>query len=151
VHNGGAYGDETTIPCAFHSNLGFLAQSGGDLVQSHPTTSHSPGDVQQRQGIGRENRSLRPEFQPSSPGTPQRIRSSLKSSDYANVLTGQHSSRNFSVSSGGRNESTQHLLEVYSLESESLRFFSGVDLSAALPCPDPTGYSRTALPRHGTF
>ena len=44
---------------------------------------------------------------------------------------------------GGLNGSTQHFLEVYSQESENLKFLVGVDLSAAPLCPDPTGYSRT--------
>src|SRR5277367_2187010 len=41
------------------------------------------------------------------------------------------------------NRSTQHFLEVYSQEFESLGFFLVVDLSAALLCPVPTVYSRT--------
>src|ERR1700689_2506016 len=45
--------------------------------------------------------------------------------------------------SGGLNGSTQHFLEVYSQESENLKFLAGVDLNAALLCPDPTGNSRT--------
>ena len=45
-----------------------------------------------------------------------------------------------SGTSGGLNGSTQHLSEVYSQEAESLRFSSGVDFSAALLYPDPTGY-----------
>src|SRR5258708_15805106 len=49
----------------------------------------------------------------------------------------------FSFYRGGLNGWTQHLLAVYSPESESLRSFSGVDLSATLLCPDGTGYSRT--------
>jgi hypothetical protein len=36
--------------------------------------------------------------------------------------------------SGGLNGSTQHFLEVYSQESENLKFVVGVDLSAALLC-----------------
>ena len=52
---------------------------------------------------------------------------------------------------GGLNGSTQYLFEVYSQESESLRFSSGVDLSAALLCPDPTGYSRTGLFSSGSI
>ena len=40
--------------------------------------------------------------------------------------------------SGGLNGSTQHFLEVYSQESENLKSLAGVDLSAALPCSDPT-------------
>lgn len=55
-----------TIPCALHSDLCLLAQSGGDLVQPHYAISHSPGNVQQRERLDRENRSLRPEFQPPS-------------------------------------------------------------------------------------
>ena len=43
---------------------------------------------------------------------------------------------------GGLNGSTQHFLEVYSQESENLKFVVGVDLSAALLCSDPTGNSR---------
>src|SRR6266487_975347 len=53
--------------------------------------------------------------------------------------------------SGGFNGSTQHWLEVYSQESESLRFFSGVDLSAALLCADPTGHNRTGLFSSGSI
>ena len=48
-------------------------------------------------------------------------------------------------SSGGLNGSTQHFLEVYSQESENLKFLVGVDLSAALLCSDPTGSSRLGL------
>src|SRR5258706_8567790 len=48
-----------------------------------------------------------------------------------------------SAKRGGLNGWTQHLLAVYSPESENLRSFSGVDLSATLLCPDGTGYSRT--------
>src|SRR5262249_48011950 len=44
--------------------------------------------------------------------------------------------------SGGLNGSTQHFLEVYSQESENLKFLVGVDLSAVLLCSDPTGNSR---------
>src|SRR6266851_6988842 len=44
---------------------------------------------------------------------------------------------------GGLNGSTQHFPEVYSQESENLKFVVGVDLSAALLCSDPTGNSRT--------
>src|SRR6266849_8871008 len=51
----------------------------------------------------------------------------------------------FSFYRGGLNGSTQHLLGVYLQESENLRFFSGVGLSATLLCPVPTGYSRTGL------
>jgi len=40
---------------------------------------------------------------------------------------------------GDLNGSTQHFLEVYSQESENLKSFVGVDLSAALLCPVPTG------------
>src|ERR1700682_2942930 len=59
--------------------------------------------------------------------------------------------RSVSGTRGGLNGSTQPLLEVYSQESESLRFFSGVDLSAALFCPDPTGYTRTGLFSSGSI
>src|SRR6266404_3132440 len=52
---------------------------------------------------------------------------------------------------GGLNGSAQHLFEVYSQESESLRLSSGVDLSAALLCPDPTGYCRTGLFSSGSI
>src|SRR6266851_4787707 len=52
---------------------------------------------------------------------------------------------------GGVNGWTQQLLEVYSRESESPRFFSGVDLSAVPLCPDPTGYSRTGLFSSGSI
>src|ERR1700693_1450056 len=44
---------------------------------------------------------------------------------------------------GDLNGSTQHFLEVYSQESENLKFVVGVDLSAAPLCSDPTGNSRT--------
>src|SRR5215469_2001988 len=47
--------------------------------------------------------------------------------------------------SGGLNGSTQHFPEVYSQESENLKFVVGVDLSAALLCSDPTGNSRSGL------
>jgi hypothetical protein len=40
---------------------------------------------------------------------------------------------------GGLNRSTQHFFEVYSQESENLKSLAGVDLSAALLCPVPTG------------
>src|SRR5216683_3037557 len=52
---------------------------------------------------------------------------------------------------GGLNGWTQQLLEVYSRESESPRFFSGVDLSAVQPCPVPTGYSQTGLLSSGSI
>src|SRR6266446_8016606 len=52
---------------------------------------------------------------------------------------------------GGFNGSTQHWLEVYLQESENLRFFSGVDLGAALLCPDPTGHRRTGLFSSGSI
>ena len=45
--------------------------------------------------------------------------------------------------SGGLNGSTQHLLAVYSPESENLKSLAGVDLSAAPLYSDPTGNSRT--------
>src|SRR6266568_7402972 len=62
-----------------------------------------------------------------------------------------HHRLHFSDYRGGLNGWTQHWLEVYSLESESLRFFSGVDLSAAPLCPDATGYSRTGLFSSGSI
>src|SRR5208282_640226 len=46
---------------------------------------------------------------------------------------------------GGLNRSTQHFLEVYSQESENLRFVVGADLSAALLCSDPIGNSQLDL------
>src|SRR5260370_12399867 len=52
---------------------------------------------------------------------------------------------------GGLNGWTQQLLEVYSRESENLRFFSGVDSSAVQLCPVPTGYSRTGLFSSGSI
>jgi hypothetical protein len=64
-------GRTATILYALHSDLFLLAQSGGDLVQSHYATSHSPRDVSQREGAGRENRSLRPEREP--PGATVRL------------------------------------------------------------------------------
>jgi hypothetical protein len=53
--------------------------------------------------------------------------------------------------SGGLNGSTQHFLEVYSQESENLKFVVGVDLSAALLCSDPTGNSRLGLCSSGSI
>jgi hypothetical protein len=41
------------------------------------------------------------------------------------------------------NGSAQHLLEVYSQESENLKSFAGVDLNAVLLCPGPIGHSGT--------
>src|SRR5882724_9612619 len=52
---------------------------------------------------------------------------------------------------GGLNGSTQHFLEVYSQESENLKFVVGVDLSAALLCSDPTGNSRLGLRSSGSI
>jgi hypothetical protein len=37
----------------------------------------------------------------------------------------------------GLNGSAQHLLEVYSQESENLKSFAGVDLNTVLLCPGP--------------
>src|SRR5271157_3287573 len=66
--------------------------------------------------------------------------------------TGQvRPSTHFSGFGGGLNGSTQHFLEVYSQASENLKFFSDVDLSAALLRPDPTGYSRTGLFSSGSI
>ena len=56
-----------------------------------------------------------------------------------------------SQSQGGLNGSTQHFLEVYSQESENLKTFVGVDLSAGLLCPDLTGYSQTGLFSSGSI
>src|ERR1700733_12083841 len=53
--------------------------------------------------------------------------------------------------SGGLNGSTQHFLEVYSQESENLKFVVDVDLSAALLCSDPTGNSRSGLCSSGSI
>src|SRR5689334_1421506 len=53
--------------------------------------------------------------------------------------------------SGGLNGSTQHFPEVYSQESENLKFVVGVDLSAALLCSDPTGNSRLGLCSWGSI
>src|SRR5689334_10206366 len=53
--------------------------------------------------------------------------------------------------SGGLNGSTQHFPEVYSQESENLKFVVGVDLSAALLCSDPTGNSRLGLRSSGSI
>ena len=44
---------------------------------------------------------------------------------------------------GGLNGSTQHFLEVYSQESENLKFVVGVDLSAALRCSGDSGTDGT--------
>src|ERR1700733_3008881 len=52
---------------------------------------------------------------------------------------------------GGLNGSTQHFPEVYSQESENLKFVVGVDLSAALLCSDPTGNSRLGLRSSGSI
>jgi len=52
---------------------------------------------------------------------------------------------------GGLNGSTQHFLEVYSQESENLKFVVGVDLIAALLCSDPTGNSRLGLCSSGSI
>src|ERR1700737_563433 len=52
---------------------------------------------------------------------------------------------------GGLNGSTQHFLEVYSQESENLKFVVGVDLSAALLCSDLTGNSRLGLCSSGSI
>src|SRR5215470_6173117 len=52
---------------------------------------------------------------------------------------------------GWFNGSTQHFLEVYSQESENLKFVVGVDLSAALLCSDPTGNSRLGLCSSGSI
>ncbi len=53
--------------------------------------------------------------------------------------------------SGGLNGSTQHFLEVYSQESENLKFAVVVDLSAALLCSGPTGNSRLGLCSSGSI
>src|SRR3984893_13968498 len=53
--------------------------------------------------------------------------------------------------SGGLNGSTQHFLEVYSQESENLKSLTGVDLSAALLCSDPTGNSWLDLCSSGSI
>src|ERR1700686_1467719 len=53
--------------------------------------------------------------------------------------------------SGGLNGSTQHFPEVYSQESENLKFVVGVDLSAALLCSDPTGNGRLGLRSWGSI
>src|SRR5882757_5394386 len=53
--------------------------------------------------------------------------------------------------SGGLNGWTQHFPEVYSPESENLKFVVGVDLSAALLCSDPTGNSRLGLCSSGSI
>ena len=50
-----------------------------------------------------------------------------------------HRRKEVSGSTGDLNGSTQHFLEVYSQESENLESLAGVDLSAALLCPVPTG------------
>ena len=55
------------------------------------------------------------------------------------------------ISGGGFNGSMQHFLEVYSRESENLKFVVGVDLSAALLCSDPTGNSRLGLCSSGSI
>src|ERR1700675_209523 len=56
-----------------------------------------------------------------------------------------------SDNAGGLNGSTQHFLEVYSQESENLKFVVGVDLSAALLCSDLTGNSRLGLCSSGSI
>src|SRR5216684_9387450 len=52
---------------------------------------------------------------------------------------------------GGLNGSMQHFPEVYSQESENLKFVVGVDLSATLLCSDPTGNSRLGLRSSGSI
>src|SRR5580700_1035159 len=56
-----------------------------------------------------------------------------------------------SGNAGGLNGSTQHFLEVYSQESENLKFVVGVDLSAALLGSDLTGNSRLGLCSSGSI
>src|SRR5277367_6471105 len=56
-----------------------------------------------------------------------------------------------SGSRGGLNGSTQHFLEVYSQESENLKFVVGVDLISVLLCSDPTGNSRLGLCSSGSI
>jgi len=52
-----------TIPRALHSDLCLVAQSSRDLVQSDHAAGHSSRDISQRQGTGRENRSIRSNLQ----------------------------------------------------------------------------------------
>src|SRR5215472_7346319 len=66
---------------------------------------------------------------------------------HCNLGTGAH----FSGNAGGLNGSTQHFLEVYSQESENLKFVVGVDLSAARLCSDRTGNSRLGLRSSGSI
>ena len=54
----------TPLPCALYPDLCILAESGGDLVQSHHATGHSPGNLRQREGTCRQNRPLCEELQP---------------------------------------------------------------------------------------
>src|SRR5215467_8720806 len=75
----------------------------------------------------------------------KKYRSPLK-----NILTGP-TLLEMSGFPGGLNGSTQHFLEVYSQESENLKFVVGVDLSAALLCSDPTGNSRLGLCSSGSM
>jgi putative transposase len=51
-----------TIPRALQSDLCLMAQSSRHLVQPDYATGHSPRDISQRQGTGRENRSIRANF-----------------------------------------------------------------------------------------
>ena len=86
-------------------------------------------------------------------GTPQILRIDSFSISGAIGLFG-HADETRSPSSdlsGGLNGSTQHFLEVYSQESESLKSLVGVDLSAALLCSDPTGNSRLSLRSSGSI
>src|SRR5580704_15686237 len=56
-----------------------------------------------------------------------------------------------SGNAGGLNGSTQHFLEVYSQESENLKFVVGVDLRAALLCSDLTANSQLGLLSSGSI
>jgi len=52
----------TAIPRALHSDLCLVAQSSRDLVQPDYAAGHSSRNISQRQGTGRENRSIRANF-----------------------------------------------------------------------------------------
>jgi hypothetical protein len=61
----GVYACSTaTIPRALRTDLRLVAQSSGDLVQPDYAAGHSPRDISQRQGTGRENRSIRLNLKP---------------------------------------------------------------------------------------
>ena len=79
---------------------------------------------------------------PATAEPPQRPQTQTRLCASRKIITRRLASRSASDYRCGFRRSTQHFLAVYSLESENLKFFAGVDLDASRSCPVGIACSR---------